>query len=277
MVKNKQTLAKDTPVDTILANLNYLIPGLITPIVVITLLKTWWDHKRTFGEKSVFNGSPEYEDTSKLSAWQSSLQALKGTQLDALPQNERMMHSLWDQQNTSTRAHVAQMLESVGFAGAKVLDRADEKHVELRANHDGAPVRFSVWMAFGSFWSIEMQSAGRIDDLVIKRDHEKLPTEKHDDAWSEDDEQRVFLAEGIFLEGDHQEVSEMRHTFASLSPALQQHVLGEMERLDLKGVRIWSESISLGSNMKLRDLKNPAEYMTECANLMAQIKRGVAA
>ncbi|MBI2898266.1 MAG: hypothetical protein HYY06_32250 [Deltaproteobacteria bacterium] len=49
-----------------------------------------------------------------------------------------------------------------------------------------------------------------------------------------------------------------------------------MERLDLRTVRSYGESVSLGQKPALPALEDPIGYMEDCARLMAGIKNAIA-
>jgi hypothetical protein len=203
-----------------------------------------------------------------MSAWKAELQAAK-----------KQEGFDWDFKSAPARQLVTGLLTRAApvFGGGQVKELPDDGNIDLRGSYDGAPVRFAIWMSFGSFWAIEMLCENRIGELEIQRDHDKIPKGKDaSDPWSKDEERRVFVAKGIFVEGRDQEVAEKLGVWSKLPDALRENVVTEMERLNMNAVRSYTNNVSFNVKPKLRDLDDPIEYMTACARLLAELKNALA-
>jgi hypothetical protein len=197
--------------------------------------------------------------------------------LAAAKRKEGDRFSFWEWENTTARQAVAQYLTQIApsFGNAKIKENPDDENVELRGTFDGSPVRFAVWMSFGTFWSIQMRCQEQLPELEIERDHEKIPKEKdEDDPWDEDEERRVFLGKGIFVEGYDAEIEQNLALWSRLPESLQNSIVTEMERLDMRTVRADGQEVSLNVAPGFDDLVDPLDYMTACAQLMAAIRSG---
>jgi hypothetical protein len=218
------------------------------------------------------NGASGEVSGAAASAWPQQLAAAK--------KREKDRFSFWEWENETAREAVKQYLGQIAasFGNAKVKENPDDENIELRGVYDGAPVRFAVWMSFGSFWSIQMRCQEHLLELEIERDHEKIPKEKdEDDPWDDDEERRIFLGKGIFVEGGDDEIEQKLGTWSQLPEDLRASIITEMERLDMNTVRAYGPEVSLNVKPGLDDLADPLEYMEACARLMAAVKTGAAA
>jgi hypothetical protein len=181
----------------------------------------------------------------------------------------------WDWDNPRARQLVNEFLGECAphFGNAKVKEMPDDGNIELRGTFEGAPIRFSIWMSFGSFWAIEMRSSENLAELYVERDHEKIPKHKdEDDPWDEDEERRVFVAKGIYFEGGDEEIAHKLAGWAKVPDALQDRILADMERLDCNIVRAYGNEIGVHQRPGLPDLEDPIAYMEDCARLMTEIR-----
>lgn len=159
------------------------------------------------------------------------------------------------------------------FGAGRVVAQDDDDRIELRGSYSGAPFRFGIWMPFGSMEPIEMQGDFTARELNLLRDLSKIPTAASPaDPWSADDEQRVFVAKGVFFKSDAASVQRQLATWQSLAREAQARVLTDMERLDLWNLGVIGHpaaGVILGANAKLSDLQDPIAFMQACAELMA--------
>jgi len=230
--------------------------------------------KKLFGGGSEEGGEqkgaePAAEPAKDKSPWPKMLAAARAVEPDRF--------SFWEWENVTARQAVGKYLTMIApsFGNAKIKENPDDENVELRGTFDGSPVRFAVWMSFGTFWSIQMRCQANLPELEIERDHEKIPKEAdEDDPWDEDEERRVFLGKGIFVEGYDSDIEQKLALWSQLPESLQDSIVTEMERLDMNTVRAYGQEVSLNVKPGLNDLADPLEYMTACAQLMAAIKNG---
>jgi len=183
----------------------------------------------------------------------------------------------WEYESAPARALVNQLLAQAAplFGNAHVKERPDDGHIELRGTYGGAPIRFAIWMSFGTFWAIEMQCDNRLGEIEIERDHEKIPTkEDPQDPWSKDETRRIFLARGIFAEGRY-DVEEKIAIWSKVPAATQAMLLEQMEALDARRLNARSD-VSLSVRPGLRDLDDPIAYMQSCARVLDELKNAIA-
>lgn len=188
----------------------------------------------------------------------------------------------WDWGNALAHRIVHAILEEIAprfgtpERPAKIKEVPDDENIDLRGTFRGVPVRFAVWMSFGSFWAIEMRAPMWAGHFDIERDYEKIP--KHgdaDDPWDEDDGRRIFLAKGIFVEGDEAEVSRKLDLWSQLPEATRRAIVAGMEQLDAQHLSYAGESVRLAQGPGLPDLDDPGAYLEGCAALLAELKDGV--
>ena len=181
----------------------------------------------------------------------------------------------WDWDNAKAKAFTREFLQAAAprFAPAQVKDVPDDEHIDLRGVFAGSPVRFAVWMSFGSFWSLEMKCPNGVAEFELERDHEKVP--KHgdpNDVWEEQQERRIFVAKGIFMEGDREELDQRLAHWGQLAMAFRQYLVTEMERLDVRSVRAYANQVMVSQSPGLRDLDDPISYLEDISRLMAAMR-----
>ncbi len=185
----------------------------------------------------------------------------------------------WDWGNERAHALVHEILQEAAphFGDAKIKAVPDDENIDLRGTFDGAPIRFAVWMSFGSFWTIQMRCPNRVGELYVERDREKIPKQQDaDDPWDEDEERRIFLAKGIFVEGSDGDVADKLDTWSKLPESLRTRILADMERLDVRMLVSYTDDITLNQRPGLGELDDPISYMEDCARLLAEIKNELA-
>jgi len=180
----------------------------------------------------------------------------------------------WDKPDSRALAHEILNLAAPRFDNAKIKEIPDDEHIDLRGRYDGAPVRFAVWMTFGTFWAVEMLCKSPKHGFEIERDHEKIPSvEDTDDPFAKNETQRVFVAKGIFFEKDNYGRTERSLSlWEDMPDDVQDRILSDMETLDMRSIRVTEDSIALNQTPGFRDLPDGIGYMESCAQLMAFLK-----
>jgi hypothetical protein len=161
---------------------------------------------------------------------------------------------------------------------AVIKEDPDRGHIELRGIYFSRPTRFSIWMEFGSFWVIEMATLDADEeyslnypyhDITINRDFTKKPKNiDPNDPWSVDDQQRIFLAPGIFFEEHSSRMGASIAFWNSLPKFAQERILRDMERLDMRALRWKGHIVSIRQRPGLSDLDDPVAYIKDCADLL---------
>jgi len=188
---------------------------------------------------------------------------------------QRAARTNFDWDNGSARALVNEILTAIApsFGNAMVKEVPDDENIDLRGTFAGSPVRFAIWMSFGTFWAIQMKCANGFAMLEIERDHEKIPKGKDEqDPWSENEERRVFIGKGIFFEGDDDEISAKLASWGAMPESLRARILHDMEAMDINTIRTTHDQVSLHQKPGLGDLPDAQAYMHGCAALMATLR-----
>jgi len=182
----------------------------------------------------------------------------------------------WD--DDKKKAVGKELLADIGtrFENPKVKDMLDEDDLELRGRVDGVPVRVQYELDMG--WvNLEAKCQGAIEDLELEWDLEKIPVEAadDDDDWGDDDEIRVFVGKGVFIEGGKDEVGIALAALASLPTELSQRIIQTMERLRLTRFMIFSTVINVGFDDNSYEMADPVAMVGEVTTLMAHVAQAV--
>jgi len=210
--------------------------------------------KKPEGEAQIEKGQPAPEVSGAGSPW---------------PKRFRGFH---DWEDDRKKAVGKEFLEAMGalFQNPKVKEVLDEDELELRARYEDLPVRVKYEADMG--WvSLEMKCASPLD-IYLEWDPEKVPvhSQDEDDDWEEDDEVRVFVGKGVFVEGDKSSVSSALAQFASLPAELQDEVVRTMQELELSRLMILGETINAGFKANSYEMPDPAAMIGRAVALMAR-------
>ncbi len=190
----------------------------------------------------------------------------------------RRLKGYWDMADPRKWPLCEELLGDIAphLDGAKIKKIPDDDEIELRARIDGTPVRVNMEVDMG--WvRPEMKITNRIGEISLERDHEKIPQERdEDDDWASDDELRVFLAKGIFVEGDDEEVDETLDTLSQLPPELKTKLLAEMERLQFMHLYAFSESMNVGLKPNNYEMADPVQHILDVVRLMKELADALA-
>jgi hypothetical protein len=139
-----------------------------------------------------------------------------------------------------------ELLADIGskLENAKVKEVLDEDELELRGRCDGVPVR-------------------------VKYEAD------NDDDWGDDDEIRVFVGKGVFVEGGKDEVGNSLAALAALPPELSARIIKTMERLRLTRFMLFSTLINVGFDDNSYEMADPVAMVNEAIALMAQVAQTV--
>jgi len=158
----------------------------------------------------------------------------------------------------------------------KIKKLPDDDEIELRARIGGTPLKINFEVDMG--WvRPEMKITNRTGDLDLERDHEKIPQDRDpDDDWADEDELRVFVAKGIFVEGDEPDVNGTLGTLAALPSELSQRLLAEMERLRMSRLYAFSDSLSVGFQPNNYEMADPVQHILDGLRLMKELADALA-
>ncbi|MBT8493445.1 MAG: hypothetical protein KJO07_10345 [Deltaproteobacteria bacterium] len=192
------------------------------------------------------------------------------------PDFQRRAQSVdWDWDSPQARALTHEILQAAApaFQPAQIKEVPDDENIDLRGSFSGSPVRFAVWLSFGTFWAIEMLAQSPIAHFAIERDHEKIPKLKEaHDPWSQQEEQRIFVGKGIFFEGYDDDIAARLALWAQMPPGLQQRVVHDLEALDARTLSVVADRVMLSQTPGFSDLPDPIGYMQGCAALLATVR-----
>lgn len=173
-------------------------------------------------------------------------------------------------------ALIGEFLTEIGdaYGGGKIVapDGDDGDDMELRAVSEGAAFRVRIDVDSGWLFA-DMKIENRLGPLDLTRDHDKVPRDKaqDDDPWSDDDEVRVFVEKGIFVEGYDDDVNETLGTLELLPPMNATHTYAEMERLRISWLRAGDDEVGVGFDPNIDDLSDPAATVHAAVSTLALI------
>ena len=194
------------------------------------------------------------------------------------PDWARRLKGYWDMEDEERWPLCEALLNDIAphLENGKIKKLPDDDEIELRARIGGTPVRINFEVDMG--WvRPEMKVTNRIGEIELERDHEKIPQERGaDDDWADDDELRVFVAKGIFVEGDESEVDSTLGSLAALPPELSQKLLTEMERLRMSRLYGFAESLSVGFEPNNYEMADPVQHILDGVALMKELADALA-
>jgi len=157
------------------------------------------------------------------------------------------------------------------YAKAKVKIDHEDESVQVRGRVGEVPVRIRFNVDMG--WvRPELKIANQLGPLDLERDHEQIPNEDDsDDDW-DDDELRVFVAKGIFIEGDDEEIDQTLATLGLLPDPLRTDLLPEMERLRLSQLYTISDRLlRVSFERELYEMADPVAEIDAGVQLAARV------
>ncbi len=173
----------------------------------------------------------------------------------------------------------SQLLEELGgtLENPKIKPLQDDDEVELRARLEGVPMRVNLEYDMG--WiRPEFKIENHLGTLRLERDHSKIAkTKDNDDDWADDDQLRVFVAKGIYVEGYENYVEESLATVKSLPPELLGDLLENIETYRLRGFTMGPDSLEASSVPGFDELEDPVVHIAGLLRFMHRIAVGVAA
>ena len=169
----------------------------------------------------------------------------------------------WDEWSDEEReARLRALLERVGVVlgleGARVKPRPDDGEVDLRGRLSGRPVRLEVSEA--GWLGVEVKQPSGLPGLSLSWNPEALAKEADpDDDWADRDELRVFVAPGVYVEGDAESVEENLTLLDRIAPAERARLFTLMAQQKLYLVTLLHEETSARSEPDLTDMPDPIE------------------
>ncbi len=170
------------------------------------------------------------------------------------------------------------------FDNAKIKPLPDDDEIELRGRVDDIPFRVNIEYDMG--WvRPEMKITNRTGEIELERDHDKIPKERDDDDdWADEDELRVFVARGIFVEGDDDEVNETLSTLQQMPPDDVEYVLAQIEQRKVTRLYAHVDALHVTLDPNVQDMADPVaeivanvEWMKFLAQTLAAGQRDMSA
>lgn len=158
-------------------------------------------------------------------------------------------------------------------AEAKIVHVEDDGRLDLRGTYRGRPIRFAVWLTFGSFWSIEMRSENGVG-VHVQRDPDVKPRPPAgDDPWEQDSgDVRVFVGKNTFLDPS-QDTQDALAGWRDAPKRIHRLIVSQLAALDAKWVTSDESSASLSVNRRIQELEDPLAYFEDCAAFLAALQR----
>ena len=155
----------------------------------------------------------------------------------------------------------------------KIKKFPDDDRMELRGRIDNLPLRIEilVFVGMGSI-ELEMKVENRLGQMFLVRDHDKIPMPRDEaDDWAEEDDLRVFVAKGIYVEGMDDEVSEWTSNLQALPMDISKALLTGMEQVRVKNFIVDRPSISVSLQAGNNDLEDPVSSVIAGAELIRML------
>lgn len=174
----------------------------------------------------------------------------------------------------SAKADIAtKILEEVGcsFENPRIKPLHEDTAVELRARVEGVPMRVNVEYDMG--WiRPELKISNPVGMLVLMRDHSKI-AKKRDagDDWADGDELRIFVAKGIFVEGEDEMIDMSFAMLKGMPSKLVAEIFEGMESFRLSAFMIAMTELSAVTDPTLNDLDQPVAYIDGLVRLMHKV------
>jgi hypothetical protein len=161
------------------------------------------------------------------------------------------------------------LLAEIGpaFDNPKIKPLPDDDEVELRARVQGMPFRVNI--EYDVAWvRPEFKIENRAGNLTLTRDHEKIARSKEqNDDWADEDELRVFVAKGIFMEGDEDDIDTASATLQVLPATATEALLAGMEALRISQVCVYGQTLK-ATLPDLPDLDDPIRDISDAVRLL---------
>ena len=159
---------------------------------------------------------------------------------------------------------------------SRVVKLPEDRAIELRGRLDDRPVRARV-VPWSESVDWEMQVPTQDTWIWLTRDLDKVPQEKIvDDDWGDCDEVRVFVARGIFVEGAEHKVQQELAAFARLPGEFTAWLAAEMERLNLRRLRIGRNRVTCSPWGGFFELGKPARWLADALEVVRRTAEAVA-
>lgn len=161
--------------------------------------------------------------------------------------------------------------------GSIKVNPDDESEVEVRGRINDRPLRIK-WSSSDEEPDdpeIEAQCSGAVPTIDLERDYDQIPkTKDTDEDWGEEDQEiRVFVAKGIFAEGDEEEVSETLNNFKALPQELADRILETMETCPLRFFRAGYNRLEATYDINFPQMLDPVADVIQVAELLDEVAR----
>ena len=135
----------------------------------------------------------------------------------------------------------------------------DEDKIDMRTRIGEFPVKLE-FDATSGWVSIDMKCANRMGNLSLDWDLEKLPKQKdEDDDWADDDDIRLFVGKGVFIEGDDDDVNENLATLKAMPADFAANLVSKMETMKLSRFNAFPDGISIGYDDNHYEMLDPVK------------------
>lgn len=158
------------------------------------------------------------------------------------------------------------------FENPRLKDTMSSDQVEIRGRISNHPIRLN-WEVDTSIVEYELKCNINIKDHVFLHwDLDAKPVaESDDDDWGDNDEMRVFIGKGLYIEGSPKVVNSGCNTFYSLPLELRKKIIETSNNLELVGYSIGSQDIGVSFYTQVHDMRDPELSFSHTAQVMAQI------
>ncbi len=176
----------------------------------------------------------------------------------------------WQQANNRLIEAIRDKLDS-----GRIKENPDNEDIEIRGRINNRPVRI-VW-SYSDLHpddpSVELQCSETIPVIDLERDYDQIPKEKDvDEDWGDEDQElRIFVAKGIFVEGDEDAVNETLGNFKALPQEMADKMLQKMEAAPLTYLRTGYETVESVYDIDVVKMQDPVNEIYSMAELLDEI------
>lgn len=141
--------------------------------------------------------------------------------------------------------------------------------IDLRGRHLGVPIRVTFEVYRGLIQVVAKHNNTNSGRISFAWDPRKKPIQSSNDDW-EDEEIRLFVAKGVFVEGFKETVRKKLNAFTALPADFGADILANIRRYKFSEFDISSDEISVECTDNVRDMYDPLSSVWEVVDWVAK-------
>ncbi len=150
----------------------------------------------------------------------------------------------------------------------KIVPKPNDEEIELRGVYQSYPTRVVCDAFFGL--NVEMKAPNQqLEALCVYFDPNFEPTPGDADPWDEDDEVRVFLGKGVYVEDDAEDIDQTLRLVRSMPPEFVGHLCNLMQANALASVVLSPQAAHAAFRNGLAEMWDPMVQLGQVLWLLA--------